>query len=158
MSKISNFSSVTGTPKIVVDAEGSILGRLASQVAKRLLEGYEVSIVNCEKAVISGKKQSILKEYLELHKKHTLSNPRRGPFHQKRPDRLVRRTVRGMLPYKKPRGKAAYHRLRTFIGVPEELKSEQKIKFNVADARKLQCDKITVGELCQEFGWMKHLK
>ena len=144
------------TPQIqtlYIDAQNAILGRLASEVAKYLLEGYSVNIINCEKAVISGKKDSILKEYKKIHQIHTLSNPRRGPFHPKRPDRLVRRTVRGMLPMKKPSGRMAYHRLMTYIGVPENLDTSKIIKPKYADASKLTCKYITVGQLCKEFGW-----
>jgi len=141
--------------KIIIDAEDAILGRLSSEVAKLLLEGNKVDIINCEKAIISGKKASILKETLNMHKKHTLSNPRRGPFHPKRPDRIVRRTVRGMLPMKKPKGRSAYHRLLTHIGIPETVKTEEVNKPKYADGNKLTCQYITVGELCKEFGWGK---
>ena len=139
--------------RINIDADNAILGRLGSEVAKYLLEGYEVNILNCEKAIISGRKHSILNEYRDMQKKHTHTNPTRGPFHPKRPDRLVRRTVRGMLPWKKPRGRQAYHRLLTYIGVPEELSKSEIIKPKFADASKLTHNKITVGELCREFGW-----
>jgi len=142
-------------PNINIDATGAILGRLCSEVAKYLKEGYAVNIVNCEKAVISGKKHSILSEYREMHKKHTHTNPRRGPFHPKRPDRIVRRTVRGMLPWKKSSGRAAYHRLLTFIGIPEKLSKVELVKPKYADSSKLECKKITVGDLCKEFGWQE---
>ena len=155
MSKKQNNVATTQVvrPKINMDADNAILGRMCSEVAKYLLEGYEVNIVNCEKAIISGRKQSVLNEYRDMQKKHTHTNPRRGPFHPKKPDRLVRRTVRGMLPWKKPKGRQAYHRLLTYIGVPEELSKSEIIKPKFADASKLTNKKITVGELCQEFGW-----
>ena len=140
------------TPKVNIDAENAILGRLSSEVAKYLLEGYAVNIMNCEKAIISGKKHSILLEYRDIQKKHTHTNPRRGPFHPKRPDRLVRRTVRGMLPWKKSRGREAYHRLLTYIGIPDEFSKSEIIKPKFADASKLTCKKVTVGELCKDFG------
>ena len=139
--------------KINIDATNAILGRLSTEVAKYLKEGYVVNIVNCEKAVISGKKHSILREYRDMHKKHTHTNPRRGPFHPKRPDKLVRKTVRGMLPWKKSSGRAAYHRLLTFIGVPDDLSKAELVKSKYADSSKLDCKRITIGELCREFGW-----
>ncbi|OLS33085.1 MAG: 50S ribosomal protein L13 [Candidatus Heimdallarchaeota archaeon AB_125] len=142
--------------KINIDADNAILGRLSTEVAKYLLEGYAVNILNCEKAVISGKKHSVLREYRAMHKIHTHTNPRRGPFHPKRPDRLVRRTVRGMLPWKKSKGKQAYHRLLTYIGVPEEFAKSEIIKPKFADASKLDCKRITIGELCKEFGWQEY--
>ena len=141
------------SPQINVDADNAILGRLCSEVARYLLDGYIVNIVNCEKAIISGKHQSIVSEYRDMQKKHTLSNPRKGPFHPKKPDKIVRRTVRGMLPFKKSRGRQAYHRLITYIGIPSELKESEVIKSKFADASKLRCRKITVGDLCNVFGW-----
>jgi len=153
MPKESSMELQISISKINIDAENAILGRLCTEVAKYLLEGHAVNILNCEKAIISGKKHSVLSEYREMQKKHTHTNPRRGPFHPKRPDRLVRRTVRGMLPWKKSRGREAYHRLLTYIGVPKEFAKQEIIKPKFADADKLTCKKITIGELCKEFGW-----
>ena len=150
-----NMEQQISVQKIYINAENAILGRLCSEVAKFLLEGYTVNIVNCEKAIISGKKHSILGEYRDIQKKHTHTNPRRGPFHPKRPDRLIRRTVRGMLPWKKSRGRDAYHRLLTYIGVPKEFSKVELIKPKFADADKLTCNKITIGDLCKEFGWQE---
>src|SRR4030043_329466 len=94
----------TKNPVAVVNAEGLILGRMASKVAKKLLNGEEVIIVNAEKSVLSGKKKSKVaeaKQFLEV------GAPERGPFHYRRPDRIMRKTVRGMLPFKQPKGKKA---------------------------------------------------
>ena len=153
MPKESSMEPQVSISKINIDAENAILGRLCTEVAKYLLEGHVVNILNCEKAVISGKKHSVLREYREMHKIHTHTNPRRGPFHPKRPDRLVRKTVRGMLPWKKSRGREAYHRLLTYIGIPKEFTKTEIIKPKFADADKLTCKKITIGDLCKEFGW-----
>jgi len=87
----------------IIDAKGLILGRLASNVAKRLLLGETVIILNAEKVAISGKRKQIVKEaktFLEV------GHPRKGPFHPRRPDRIIRRTIRGMLPWKKPQKQA----------------------------------------------------
>ena len=153
MPKESSMEPQVSISKINIDAENAILGRLCTEVAKYLLEGHVVNILNCEKAVISGKKHSVLREYRDMHKIHTHTNPRRGPFHPKRPDRLVRKTVRGMLPWKKSRGREAYHRLLTYIGIPKEFTKTEIIKPKFADADKLTCKKITIGDLCKEFGW-----
>src|SRR4030065_238717 len=95
----------------LVNAEGLILGRMSSKVAKTLLNGEEVVIINAEKTVISGKKKS---KILEAHIFLEVGAPARGPFHYRRPDRFLRKTVRGMVPYKQPRGKAAYKRLKAY--------------------------------------------
>ena len=90
----------TKNPVTLVNADGLILGRMASKVAKRLLNGEEVIILNAEKAIISGKKKSKVveaKQFLEV------GAPERGPFHYRRPDRIVKKTVRGMAPFSQPK-------------------------------------------------------
>jgi large subunit ribosomal protein L13 len=134
----------------LVNAEGLILGRMASIVAKRLLEGEEITIVNAEKAVLSGKRRSKVKEaktFLEV------GAPERGPFHHKKPDRIVRKTVRGMLPIRRSKGQQAYKRLKVFIGTPNELKDKKTETFVDVQARKLACPYFTVGEYAREIGW-----
>ena len=134
----------------IINAEGLILGRMASIIAKRLLTGEEIIVVNAEKAVISGKKKSkvrVVKEFLEV------GHPKKGPFHYRRPDRILRRTIRGMLPYKQPKGKQAYKRLKVFIGIPEGLESKEMESLPEAHAKKLSCSFFTLGDLAREIGW-----
>jgi len=84
-----------GTKETIIDADGLILGRMASHIAKRLLDGEKIIIVNAEKAIISGKRLSILRE---KHEFLQVGHYRKGPFHPRRPDRIVKRVIRGMLP------------------------------------------------------------
>ncbi|MFQ6068568.1 MAG: 50S ribosomal protein L13 [Candidatus Bathyarchaeia archaeon] len=137
-------------PVTVVDANNLILGRMATVVAKRLLQGESVVILNAEKAVISGKRLSRVKE---TKKKLEIGHPRKGPYFPKRPDRFVKRAIRGMLPRRKPKGKEAYKRLRVFIGVPQEFKDKHTQTISEARAEKLKCPYLTVGELVKEIGW-----
>jgi large subunit ribosomal protein L13 len=140
----------TKNPVAVINAEGLILGRMASKVAKKLLNGENVIIVNAEKSVLSGKKKSKVaeaKQFLEV------GAPERGPFHYRRPDRITRKTVRGMLPIKQPKGKTAYKRLKVFMGVPEDLKDQKLGTFEEAQAAKLKGPHFTLGELAKEIGW-----
>lgn len=134
----------------IIDATGLILGRLASFVAKRLLQGESIIILNAEKAIISGKRLSRVNEaktFLEV------GHPRKGPYHPRKPDRILRRTIRGMLPRRKPKGQEAYRRLRVYIGVPEEFKGKETQTIPNANAEKLGCPYITLGELAKEIGW-----
>ncbi|MEM2906424.1 MAG: 50S ribosomal protein L13 [Candidatus Bathyarchaeia archaeon] len=136
----------------VIDASGQVLGRLASIVAKRLLEGEKVTVVNAENAVISGRRGFILasrKQFLEV------GSYRKGPFHPRRPDTIIRRTVRGMLPWKSPRGKEAYRRLSVHIGMPEEMRTAKVERIPEADAGRLRCRTVTVAEVAQEIGWKR---
>lgn len=141
----------TNRPIALINADGLILGRMASMVAKRLLNGEEIVIVNAERAVLSGKRRSKVKEaktFLEV------GAPERGPFHYRKPDRIVRKTVRGMLPIRKPKGHQAYKRLKVFIGTPRELKDQKTETFANAQANKLTCPYFTVGEYAKEIGWV----
>ena len=134
----------------IINAEGLILGRMASIIAKRLLNGETIIVVNAEKAVISGKKQSKVREakdFLEV------GHPRKGPFHYRRPDRIIRKTVRGMLPYKQPKGKQAFKRLKVFIGIPDELRGLEMNTLEEATSKKLTCPHFTLAEFAKEIGW-----
>jgi large subunit ribosomal protein L13 len=141
---------------IIVDAKGLILGRLASNVAKLLLQGETVIILNAEKAAISGKKQQIVQEakaFLEV------GHPRKGPLHPRRPDKIVSRTVRGMLPRRKPKGVEAYKRLRVYLGAPLEFEDKKIQTIPEASADKLKSPYITVGELAKEIGaWVPEVE
>ena len=143
-------SSVT-----LVNAEGLIVGRMCSKVAKRLLNGEEVIILNAEKAVFSGKKKA---KVLEAHIFLEVGAPVRGPFHYRRPDRFLRKTVRGMVPYKQPKGKNAYKRLKVFMGIPIELKDQQMITFEEASSANLKGPHFTLGELAKEIGWRNRME
>jgi len=138
--------------RIVVDAEGLILGRMCSKVAKKLLNGEEVVILNSEKTVLSGKRKSKIaeaKQFLEV------GAPKRGPFHYRRPDMIVKKTVRGMLPFKQPKGKKAFANLRVYMGVPFEFKDQKTERFAETEAAKLKGPKLTLADLAKELGWNK---
>ena len=146
----------TTKPQVtLVNAEGLIVGRMCSKVAKRLLNGEEVIILNAEKAVFSGKKKS---KVLEAHIFLEVGAPMRGPFHYRRPDRFLRKTVRGMVPFKQPKGKNAYKRLKVFMGIPIELKDQQMITFEEASSAYLKGPHFTLGELAKEIGWKNRME
>jgi len=140
----------TTKPMAIINAEGLILGRMATYIAKRLLKGEEIVIVNAEKAILSGKKRSKLGDAKEFRGE---GSPGRGPFHYRRPDRIVRKSVRGMLPIKQPKGKQAYKRLKVYMGVPSDFKDQSMETLANAQARKLTCPYLTVGEFAEELGW-----
>ncbi len=133
---------------IVVDATDHIAGRLASNVAKLLLQGNRVSIVNCEKIMISGSRSNIIKEYRDFLKISSINHPKHGPFHPRRPDTIITRMIRGMLPREKPSGIAAHKRLRAYIGTPKELKPFEKAKITKSSA-----NYTTMSELGRTIGW-----
>jgi large subunit ribosomal protein L13 len=139
---------------IVVDATDHIAGRLASNVAKLLINGNRVSVVNCEKIMMSGTRSNQIKEYREFLEINSVINPKHGPVHYRRPDTLMAKMIRQMLPYdRKPSGKEAHQRLRTYIGSPKEIKSLEKIQFEKAKIRKTASNYTSIGELCRTIGW-----
>jgi large subunit ribosomal protein L13 len=128
---------------------------MCSKIAKRLLNGEEVIILNAEKAVFSGKKKG---KVLEAHIFLEVGAPMRGPFHYRRPDRFLRKTVRGMVPFKQPKGKNAYKRLKVFMGVPLEFKDQKMITFEEANSANLKGPHFTLGELATEIGWFNRME
>ena len=112
----------------VFNADGLVMGRLASTVAELLLKAAredrddKVVIINSEKAIVSGRPRSVLNTY---HAKYELNHARKGPFFPRMPDMILKRTVRGMLPYqKKSSGRRALRNLRVEIGCPSHLESD----------------------------------
>ncbi|MBP2031140.1 large subunit ribosomal protein L13 [Methanohalophilus levihalophilus] len=134
----------------VINADGLIMGRLASTVAKRLLAGETIFIVNAENAIISGSKLTTFGDYKD---KRTIGSKEWGPYFPKRPDRIVKRTVRGMLPYKKSRGRDAFGRLKVYVGVPDELQGKELTTLEEASIERLSTGKyMTVGTLSHKLG------
>ena len=138
---------------VVVDGTNLIAGRLASHVAKLLIQGKRVSIVNCEKIMISGTRSNIIKEYKDFLEISSIIHPRHGPFHPRRPDTIISRMVRGMLPKEKPSGKTALKRLRAYIGTPKGLKSFEKIQFEKAKIARAPSNYTVMADLGRTIGW-----
>jgi large subunit ribosomal protein L13 len=136
----------------LIDGEGLILGRMASVVAKRLLGGESIDIVNAEKIVVSGKRHMIInkeKEFLNV------GGHERGPVHYRQPHRIVRRTIRGMLPHRKAYGRDAFKRLKVHIGIPEEFEGADLEKMEKYHSSKLNRRFVTIGEIAENIGWKK---
>ncbi len=131
---------------MILNGEDLVLGRLASYVAKQAMRGEKIDVVNCENVVITGKREMIMNEYKTREEIGSVS---KGPFYQKMPDRFVRRVVRGMLPYKTPRGKIAFKNVMCYLGVPDEFKNKKIESLNEAHLENKRTSFITVGELCR---------
>lgn len=135
---------------LVVDATNQILGRMCSVIAKRLLEGYRVHVVNVEKARISGNRRSFMREYVKFLDIKSVRNPKHTPKHPGNPATYVRSVVKGMLPMDKKKGRNAFRRLRVYIGNPGNL-SGQPVRFEEADATRLGGRSFTLSELKDVF-------
>jgi large subunit ribosomal protein L13 len=66
---------------------------------------------------------------------------------------MVKKTVRGMVPFKQPKGKNAFKKLKVYMGVPLEFKDQKMITFDEAKASKLRGPSFTLAELAKEIGW-----
>jgi large subunit ribosomal protein L13 len=137
---------------ILLDAKNQILGRLASYAAKHALSGSRVIVLNAEQAVISGRRRNIVEEAKHRLETRTLANQTTAPVHQRRPDLYLRRVIRGMLPWEKAKGKAAFHRIYVYVGVPEEYSNKSAVKIPGADASKLTTAYIKLEDLAKEIG------
>ena len=121
----------------IIDAKGLIIGRLGTHVAKKLLSNkeLEIAIVNAEKAIVSGSRKMVLTQYKG---KRELNHPRKGPYFPKMPDRILKRTIRGMLPYQQPKGRDALKRVKVYIGIPKELEGKKMKTVDSAKNRNLE--------------------
>ncbi|MDE0832368.1 MAG: 50S ribosomal protein L13 [Nitrosopumilus sp.] len=139
---------------VVVDATNHIAGRLASNVAKLLLQGQRVTVVNCEKIMMSGKRETQIREYREFLEINSIINYKHGPVHYRRPDTLMAKMIRQMLPFdRKPSGKLAFARLRTYIGAPNDTKPIEKIQFEKALITRAPSNYTPLAEICRVIGW-----
>ena len=128
------------------------MGRLSTVIAKGLLKGDNIVVVNAEKAVVAGNPEYTKERYSQKYKR---GDTIKGPFFPRTPDRIFRRTARGMLPWDRTKGRDAYRRLKVFIGLPEEFKNKKLEKVDGADAIKLKSRKMTLGEISLFLGAKK---
>jgi len=135
---------------MIIDGNNLILGRLGSFVAKKALLGEKIDIINCGNIVITGKKEYLFGKY---RKRLARGIHSKGPFTYKNPDRFVKRALRGMLPYKKEKGKMAFKNIKCHIEVPENLGKEKIETVEMANIKKVpSLDYMKVRDICREIG------
>ncbi len=137
----------------VIDATGHVVGRLASVLAKRLLNGEEIVVVNAEKAIVTGRRRVVFEEYRTRHQRGSTASRMRGigPNYPRRPDMILRRTISRMMPYQQPRGRTALKRLRVYLSVPDEFKEKPLETIEVAK-RPPQGPYMSLGEIATLLG------
>merc|ERR1711935_80450 len=141
---------------VVIDCKDHLLGRLASTIAKEILNGQKVVCVRTEDINISGSlfRNKIKFEY--FLKKRMLTNPKKGPIHFRSPARILWRTVRGMLRHKTPRGANALARMSLFEGIPAPYDKMKRVvvpgairNLRLKPGRKY----CRLGDLAAKVGW-----
>ncbi|BBN01598.1 large subunit ribosomal protein L13Ae [Marchantia polymorpha subsp. ruderalis] len=141
---------------VVVDARHHMLGRLASILAKELLNGQRVVVVRCEEIALSGGLVRQKMKYLRFLRKRMNTKPSKGPIHFRAPSRILWRTIRGMIPHKTKRGAAALERLKAFEGVPQPYdKMKRMVIPDALKVLRLQPGHkfCLLGRLSSEVGW-----
>lgn len=131
---------------VVIDATGLVLGRMASNIAYRLLRGEKIVVVNGEQALVTGTRESVFDTF---RAKHGRGTTRKGPFYPRHPDRLVKRVIRGMLPYQRGNGRAAFRRLRVYIGVPDDVKGAPQ---TIEAAKTRAAQTVSVADISRALG------
>lgn len=135
---------------VVVDGTGMVFGRLASQIAKTILQGGEVHLINAEHIMISGNPRTLTEKFLHRRSLQNKGTPEHSPKWSKTPHMLVKRMIRGMLPHKTARGRTAFKRLRVYTGNPKDLKPEEK--FAKTETKKgMRFMKVI--DLCRMIGY-----
>ncbi|KAM9892928.1 hypothetical protein OXX79_009685, partial [Metschnikowia pulcherrima] len=113
-------------------------------------------VVRCEALNISGE---FFRNKLKFHdylRKATRYNRTKGPFHFRAPSRVLYKAIRGMIPHKTARGKAALERLKVFEGMPSPYDKKKRVVvpqalrvLRLKPGRKY----TTVGKLSAAVGW-----
>ena len=130
---------------VVVDARDCIMGRVASQVAQRALDGETVAVVNAERAVITGSEDDVMGVY----RQRAEVGSDRGPNYPKRPDRIFKRAIRGMVPYKETRGREAFENVRVYLGNPYD---DAEVLDDTSLDRLSNIKFISLGEVSENLG------
>jgi len=131
---------------VVVDARDCILGRVASQVAERAMDGERIAIVNAERAVITGSRDDVMSVYRD----RVRVGSDRGPYYPKRPDGIFKRAVRGMIPYKTTKGREAFENVRVYLGNPYD---EDPTVLDETSLDRLSNIKfVSLGEISEQLG------
>ena len=138
---------------LTIDATDCIAGRMCSQISKLLLKGHSVRVLNAEKTMMSVNRYMIIDSYRKFLTISSATNPINGPVHPRRPDRILTKMIRGMLPKRKSSGISSFKRLRVYISVPPELKDAKMETFKNSKIRKPQSNYLSLGDVAKEIGW-----
>ncbi len=139
---------------VVVDAKDAVLGRIGSYIAKNALQGKKVIVLNSEQIVINGSRQYIIEDFITRRNWKNKANPEHSPKFPRVPHMLVKRLIRGMLPYKSSRGKEAYKRIKVYTGVPEEFSKVSSLRIEKA-LKKSGSKYIKILDICKYFGYSR---
>ena len=122
----------------LIDAEGKTLGRMATEIARRLRgkhkpeytphvdTGDYIVVINAEKVKVTGAKQTDKKYYRHTGYPGGIREMSFDKMIDHAPERVIQSAVKGMLP-KNPLGRAMFRKLKVFSG-PEHTHTAQQPK------------------------------
>ena len=125
----------------VVDAEGKTLGRLASEIARRLRgkhkpiytphvdTGDYIVVVNADKVHVTGRKATDKMYYHHTGYIGSLKSANFEKMQEKAPGRVIELAVKGMLP-KNPLGRAMFRKLKVYAGPDHQHAAQQPKPLN----------------------------
>ena len=134
----------------IIDGKNAVLGRLASIVAERIMDGEEIVVVNSESIVITGERDAVFADYKAKFDRGECKS-RKGPFYPRRADLLFKRAVRGMIPWMSTSGREAYRRLHVFVGVPKQF-ADSEIAVEEQAMKKITGKYTTLGAVAKFLG------
>ena len=120
----------------VVDAEGKALGRLATEIARRLRgkhkpeytphvdTGDYIVVINAEKIGVTGNKEKDKMYYHHTGYVGNLKSISLGKLREKHPERIIQSAVRGMLP-KNSLGREMFKKMKVFVGSEHTHQAQQ---------------------------------
>ena len=134
----------------VLNADNKIVGRLATKVVRIVKKGEDVKIVNSEKAVISGSRDKVVEDYRQ---KYERGSKYTGPHYPKRPDKILKRIIRGMLP---DNSEDENTKVKTYLGNQEELEVDNS---KVKEGEDLKTKNyVKLGEVSKSIGWTPEME
>lgn len=134
---------------IVIDASNLIMGRIVTFAVKKAIQGEHVTIINAEKAIVTGTRKFLVAKYRRFRE---MGTPVEGPFYPRRAKDIMKRVASGMLPRHQAKGVNALKKIMIYNGVPKDLK-ETPITLENADVSKVPNTKyITLKEISESMG------
>ncbi|MCO7224017.1 50S ribosomal protein L13 [Pleionea sp. CnH1-48] len=126
----------------VVDADGKTLGRLATEIARRLRgkhkpeytphvdTGDYIVVINAEKIAVTGNKEKAKTYYHHTNFPGGIRSITLDKLREKAPERILENAVKGMLPHN-PLGRAMLRKLRIFAGTEHTHAAQQPKELNI---------------------------
>ena len=126
----------------VIDAEGKTLGRMATEIARRLRgkhkaeytphvdTGDYIVVINAEKVRVTGRKETDKVYYHHTGYVGGIKSITLDKLREKAPERIIEKAVKGMLP-KNPLGRAMYRKLKVYSGSEHKHTAQQPTPLDI---------------------------